>query len=577
MQRRSPFLLLLLAGLLLVTACTPGQVGTSSGPGGAAAPAPEKTLTVAIQLQPSSFDSQMTLDSTGGRTGGRNNVGPLVNASPTWRDFSGNRQLGYVTELPSTARGTWVANPDGTMTVTWKLRPDFYWHDGTPITAEDFVFRFTVTKTLNLQSTGGGRADLVASVSAPDAHTFVQQWSGIYVGGLDGLPLGGIGNLPKHILGPVFEQNPEALSDHRHFTTEYVGDGPFRLVRWEQGSHMEFERFEQYFLGPAKIHRLFLRFVPDINTMVANILAESVDVLLPQGVDLDTAAAVRDRWQREGKRHQVESFVLRAHIQMELMLDPEYARPVEAWMQVPVRQALYTALDRQEIANVMSHGLSPPADSHYNPVEDPNYEYVKNSIPRYPYDPARARQLLAQGGWTPGPDGVLVHQSSGERFRTLLYVTPTAEYQKMGAMVQSYWNAVGADTTVEVIIPAFVDDNRYLSTRSGPLIHNPSGNVMYESRLSSRRIPTEANRWTGNNRGRLNSPVIDDPIERIARAIEPAEQAALHRQFIDETTGKVTAMPLFWETWPILMLENVTGPKIFGNLATYEVHTWDKR
>ncbi|MBI4213964.1 MAG: hypothetical protein HY534_06600 [Chloroflexi bacterium] len=575
MRFRPASLSMALIGLTVLSACAPSQ--TAGGPGEPAAGASlqtEKTLTIAIQREPSSFDGQMTLDSTGGRTGGRNQIGPITDAALTWTDENGNRKMGMATELPSQARGTWVLNPDGTMDVTWKLRPDVYWHDGTPVTSEDFAFRFTAVSDLGIVSTGGGRADLIRLVTARDAQTFVSHWSSVFIGGQDGVPTA-VSPLPKHILGDVFARDPAALSTHRYFTTEFVGTGAFRLVKWEQGSHMEFERFDRYFLGPPLIHRMLLRFINDPNTMVANILSEAVDVLLPQGVDLGTAVEVRDRWRRDGTGHQVNAFVLFQHIQAELMLDPTYARPVNAWTQVPARQALYTAIERDQVAEVMSAGLSPAADSHYNPT-DIYYPMVKDIIPKYPYDPRRARELLAQAGYAPGPDGVQVHQPSGERFETLFYTTASTEYTRAAAMIQDYWKAIGASTTVEVIIPANVDDNQYIATRSGPLIHNPSGNNMYESRLHSRRIPNPENRWTGNNRGRLNSPVIDEIIDKLASTIDPAQQQALHRQFVQETAGKVTAMPLYWETLPILMLKGVTGPKIFGGVATREIHIWDK-
>ncbi len=575
MQRRTALLAMALAGILALTACIPSQVTTTRGPDRGSSAQAEKTLTVAIQREPSSFDIQLTLDATGGRTGGRNQIPPIVSAGLPWTDEQGHRKMGMATELPSAANGTWLLNADGTMDVTWRLRPDVYWHDGTPVTSADFAFRFTVVKELGIVGTGGGRDDLVRSVTPLDPHTIVVHWASVFIGGQEGVPVGGLAPLPKHILGDAFAQDPSTLPTHRYFTTEYMGTGPFRLVKWEQGSHMEFERFGQYFLGPPLINRLIVRFIPDTNTMVANIMSEAVDVLLPQGVDLDTAIEVRDRWQREGIAHQLQAFVLFQNVQLELMLDPTYARPTNAWTQVPARQGLYTAIDRAEIAQVMTAGLSPPADSHYNP-SDIYYPMVKDHIPQYPFDPVRARQLLAQAGWAPGPDGALVNQPTGERFETLLYVTPSSDYQKLGALIQHYWKAVGANTTVEVILPANVDDNQYLATRSGPLAHNPSGNNMYESRLHSRRIPTPENRWTGNNRGRLNSPVIDEIIDRLAYTIDPAEQAALHRQFVQQTAGAVTAMPLYWETLPILMLKGVSGPKMFGGVATLEIHTWDK-
>jgi peptide/nickel transport system substrate-binding protein len=561
--------------MLALSACIPIQGDSTGGRYQGSSAQGEKALTVAIQREPSSFDIQMTLDATGGRTGGRNQIPPIVNAALTWTDEHGNRKMGMAIELPSAASGTWTVNPDGTMDVTWRLRPDISWHDGTPVTSEDFAFRFAAVKTLGIVGTGGGREDLVRSVTPLDYRTIVVHWSSVYIGGQDGVPIGGLAPLPKHILGDTFAREPSTLSTHRYFTTEYVGTGPFRLVRWEQGSHLEFERFGENFLGAPLIHRLVVRFVPDTNTMVANIMAEAVDALLPQGIDLDTAIEVRGRWQREGAGHQLHAFVLFQHVQLELMLDPTYARPGIAWSKIPVRQGLYRALDRAEIAQVMTAGLAPPADSHYNPT-DINYPMVRDHIPQFAYDPARAGQLLAQAGWVAGTDGVLVHNPSGERLDILLYVSPSSDYQKLGALIQHYWKGVGASTTVEVILPANVDDNQYLSTRSGPLAHNPSGNNMYESRLHSRRIPTAENRWTGNNRGRLNSPAIDEIIDRLAYTIDPAEQTALHRQFVQETAGKVTAMPLYWETLPILTLKGVTGPRIFGGVATLEIHTWDK-
>jgi len=49
-------------------------------------------------------------------------------------------------ELPAAERGTWVVKPDGTMDVTWKLRPNIRWHDGTPFTSGDIAFSFQLER-----------------------------------------------------------------------------------------------------------------------------------------------------------------------------------------------------------------------------------------------------------------------------------------------------------------------------------------------------------------------------------------------------------------------------------------------
>ncbi len=576
MLRRRARFPLAIAGLAVLTACAPSP-STGQGPqtGNAGQPVSEKTLTVMIQREPPSFNTQLTQDGGGGRQGGINQVSSIVNDDLSQLDESGVQQPRLAAEIPSPSRGTWVVNPDGSMDVTWKLRPDTYWHDGVPVTSDDFVFNFTVVKDLGLISSGGGRADLVQSVRAVDPRTFVVHWSSVYIGGTtEGIPTAA-SPLAKHILGDLFAQDRDALPKSRYFTTEYVGTGPFKLAEWVGGSHIEFRRNERFHLGVPPIHRLLLRFVPDTNTMVANMLAGSVDVALPEGIDLETAIEIRDRWQREGVGHQVNAYVLGVHVQMELMLNPEYARPVNGWTQVPVRQALYHAIDRSAISQIMTAGLSPPADSMYAP-NNPYYQMVKDVMPLYPYDPRRAQQLLEQAGWTKGSDGVLVHQPSGERFDTVLMLPAGNQHVKLGSMIQDGWKAVGANTTLESLTPANAASIEYISTRSGPLANNPTGANMYESRLHSMRIPTAANRFTGNNRGHLNSPVVDGIIEKLAYTIDPAQQQALHRQFLQETMGKATAMPLYWETLPIVMLRGVTGPKIIGTIATGNVHTWDK-
>src|SRR5439155_1363658 len=76
--------------------------------------------------------------------------------------------------------------------------------------------------------------------------------------------------------------------------------------------------------------------------------------------------------------------------------------------------AFYHAMDRGMLADVLTAGLAPVADSWYRPT-DPLRAPLQTSIPQYPHDPARAQQLLGPAGWARGPDGVLTPQPSGGR------------------------------------------------------------------------------------------------------------------------------------------------------------------
>src|SRR5207249_8177251 len=164
-------------------------------------------------------------------------------------------------EIPSLDNGTWRILPDDTMEVTWRLRPNATWQDGQPMTSDDVLFFFeylmhpqTVLNRLEWTS-------LLDHVVAPDAHTVVVSLKGINnqanVGHALSKPL--IRAMPRHILGAAFASGDvEAVTNSAHWRGEFIGLGPYKLVRWERGSRMEFTRFDDYVLGRPPLDRAIL-------------------------------------------------------------------------------------------------------------------------------------------------------------------------------------------------------------------------------------------------------------------------------------------------------------------------------
>ena len=200
---------------------------------------------------------------------------------------------------------------------------------------------------------------------------------------------------------------------------------------------------------------------------------------------------------------------------------------------------------------------------------------MNDSFPVFPYDPRRSQELLASAGWARGSDGILV-QSSGERFDYQALVRPGNGPLKQASIIQDYWKAVGVALDAHVLTPAENDDNEFLSTRTGAAMTTNSGAAFYGRRLHSTTIPRPETRWTGNNRGRFNSPVVDDILDRLAITINTEARLALHRQLIQEVSGQVIHHPFFWQVAPILMLRGVTGPRLAGNAVTGNIWEWDK-
>ena len=341
----------ILSLLLLLVACSSGPQRPSGSSVADGAKAATKTVIVAIQVEPPNFDNSLNAGGGNPNAGGQSNVRHIAHDRLTAHTQSGEYEARLASEKPSIENGTWRANPDGSMDMTWKLRPGIKWHDGAPFTSDDMMFTFQVRQDPQLPrtATGGGRPDLMLSADAPDPLTFVVHWREVYVRADEA---SGLEPLPRHLLEDTYRQNKEGLITSRYFTSEFIGLGAFKLDRWEPGSHIDFTRFDDYYRGPAGLDRIIVRFIPDSSAMVSNILAEAVDVVLPEGVDLDAALELRRRWQ--GTANQVRIDVISGLEQLEIQHRLEYAQPKNGSPNRTVRQALYQALDRQALADAMT-------------------------------------------------------------------------------------------------------------------------------------------------------------------------------------------------------------------------------
>src|SRR5207245_1645226 len=117
--------------------------------------------------------------------------------------------------------------------------------------------------------------------------------------------------------------------------------------------------------GRPPLDRVTVRFLGDINTMVANILSGAIDVI-PGSVGLDTASDMQRQWANTGNL--VRFDLTGSPRQVEIQFRPEVARPSNGLTSLPVRQAFYHAIDRTALVDVMTQGLAPVADSWVSPT-----------------------------------------------------------------------------------------------------------------------------------------------------------------------------------------------------------------
>src|SRR5438067_3409936 len=199
---------LLSAALVLLVSCAPrpsqgpaGGEGQSPAPGASRA---TKIINIGMQLQEEPVGrgaSTGIINITGPGTSGGSGVTEhrlTFHAGLTIFDDHQVLQPHIAQQVPSLNDGTWKVAYDGSMELTWKLKPNVLWHDGTPLTADDFVFGTNVARDPDF--TGDPPAvgtRQLTEVLAPDDQTLLVRFPKPYVNANwgDNTPA-----LPSHIL-----------------------------------------------------------------------------------------------------------------------------------------------------------------------------------------------------------------------------------------------------------------------------------------------------------------------------------------------------------------------------------------
>ncbi|MBF8285326.1 MAG: putative Extracellular solute-binding protein family 5 [Anaerolineales bacterium] len=333
-------------------------------------------------------------------------------------------------EIPTASNGG--VSADG-KTLTIKLRDDVTWSDGTPLTADDFVFTYQmIMSEKNVAQTRYPYEDYVESVEAQDAHTVVVKFKEPFAAWLtnifSGSPAAGQGVLPKHILQPVFDQDG-TLDNAAWNRAPTVGIGPFVFKEWESGSHLIFTANPKW-IRPPKVEQIFVRIVPDDAAQEAAILAGDTDV----GVFLSSDQI--EKLEADGK---VDVVAVASGYDEGwfLNVNPETAHP--AMLDVNVRKAVALATDRFTIVkDLLVEEVNPVSVTFW----DGTAPYGDPSLKPYPYDPEQAKQLLDQAGWT-DTNGDGTRDKDGVELK-LRYITNQRQLRvDMQAVVQQQWAAVG--------------------------------------------------------------------------------------------------------------------------------------
>jgi len=479
-----------------------------------------------------------------------------------------------VEEVPSIERGSWIINDNGTMRVTFRLRPNLRWHDGAPFTSEDFRFGWEVSANPSIPVTTRGAINLVESIETPDARTIVINWKSPFkYGGT--FQKQDIRHLAKHIMEPAYREAVRAddytqFINHPHFTKDWVGMGPYKVSSFDEPTDWSMEAFDGFALGRPKIDSIRYRVVEDENAVLTAFLSDAAHVSFAAG-GIQMALTLKQQWESEGKG--------KVNI---TPLSSTYVHPsLNPWLQdVRVRQGLLHAIDRQEINEVLYGGQSQVMHMPLNPYE-PRYPQADQAATKYPYDLPRAQQLLESAGWRRGADGVLVN-TQGDRFSVEYRAQlGSGQQTREQAVVIEAWKQVGVDTVIANLSSSASNESG--NRGRWPGVARAGGNVSvaeWPERWHSSSIPTEQSGWRGDNVSRYNRPEVDALLDELDNVRTPrARQDQLVVDFMRRWTAEIPTFPLVYNVDIIPVKRGLNGPVpriISGSWGAppWNVHEW---
>ncbi len=273
---------------------------------------------------------------------------------------------------------SWTESPDG-LVYEFKLRPGLKFHNGEPCTAEDVKFSFQRYKGTGAQQLH----DNVEKVEVVDPLTVRFQlhepWPDFMTSyGTTATAAGLV--VPKTYLEQVGEDG---------FKKHPIGVGPFKFVSHTPGVEVVLEAYEGYWRHVPHVKRLIMRSVPEETTRLA---------MLKKG-EADIAFALSGPVAEEVKRDPRLTLVDTRHPSIFWIEFAEQWDQKSVWADKRVRLAVNYALDRQAINEASCLGYCPPAG-----VIVPRVMDYALQVEPLPYDPRKAKQLLAEAGYANGFD-----------------------------------------------------------------------------------------------------------------------------------------------------------------------------
>lgn len=484
----------------------------------------------------------------------------------------------------------WVGEgADKHLEVTYKIRKDWRWTDGTKVTTKDVLAWWKLEMDPEFEIASRVGIEKIYDFKVVDDNTVVAVWmsnnqakqaeAGTLKGNVpfeklkadyeeNGLSATGqpvvdsvywtyIGWWPAHIVSAT----PAKDQGKSDFSKKPTGDGAYVVKEWKAGQELVLEKSDKPFpLGDPKVKTIVWRFVADTKAVIASLQKGEIDAttsvagLTPSdSPDLDKIAAA--------KVYNVSYFTEYSweHIDLNVQKFP--------LDDLKVRQALYYAIDKKALIDTLYFGKYTPAELP-GAILKTNSQYYTDDFTKYAFDKAKAAALLKDAGWDckalPCTKKVTVDgKEVTKNLEVTILTTDRADRQKLAQVIQSMWKGINVGANIQFLYgrglfqPCSAGGPLYCRTYDAAIYTWVGGDDPgFWGLYNCAGIPTKENNYSGqNNPGWCNKDAdkaLNDAENNADIVVSPTKRLAAYAPFFKAWTAEVPVIPLFVNSVPIV-------------------------
>ncbi|MFP4460855.1 MAG: peptide ABC transporter substrate-binding protein [Thermotogota bacterium] len=457
--------------------------------------------------------------------------------------------------VPTVENGLVKLLENGGMSVTYNLRKGMKWHDGVEITANDAKFQWEVM-TSDAPVTANDFENLVSKVDIHNDYSFTIYFDQLVTDAAFGSSVYGFYfgwfQLPEHVYKESFER-ARKTGEWEEFSTAATQNpmmcGPYKLKEYKEGEYIVLEAFDDYYMGRPNIDTIVFRIIPDRNAIFEAVLNGEIDM---GRYTLDVKQSLQLREQKSDLYNVfLTASVGYKCVELNFRDKDDASKPNELFSDKRVRQAFLLGLNRDRINAIVYENEATVVDTWITELHVMREALKDPRVIHYPYDPARAKKLMEEAGWTMNQVGYF--EKDGKVFEfNLVGIEENETDELLGNLIQGMLKDIGMKVNLDMM-PMLVAWTDVMSVcKFDALLANWGFGISDEASAywETKDIPSKDNGFSGLNYRAWSNEENDAILDEISRTLEADKKLALYKDHFALWTDELPTIPLLTDPAP---------------------------